>query len=121
MPGNRSEEPSFGRNLEPSALGHSPRSLTSASSVWSPLPARTTCPLCGQRRLHVYEDTPCGGAWFCCPDWGRSGALVELAAVWGMGLPATLAQLARLGAPLPAEALDPQRDAGGLVEWALEV
>src|SRR3954447_7107150 len=74
------------------------------------LPARTSCPLCGQRRLHAYEDAPCGGAWFCCPDCGRCGDLIELAAaVWGMGLPAALAQLARLGAPLPAEALDPQR------------
>src|SRR5437763_455048 len=39
------------------------------------LPARTSCPLCGRRRLHVYEDTPCGGAWFCCPDCGRCGDL----------------------------------------------
>jgi hypothetical protein len=36
--------------------------------------------------------------------------LIELAAaVWGMGLPAALTQLARRGAPLPAETLDPQR------------
>ena len=74
------------------------------------LPARTACPLCHHRRLQVYEDGLCGGAWFACPDCGRSGDLIELAAAaWGMGLPATLTQLARRGAPLPAEALDPQR------------
>src|SRR5204862_7801277 len=74
------------------------------------LPARTPCPLCGRRRVHAYDDTACGGAWFCCPDCGRCGDLVELAAaVWGMGLPAAADRLARLGAPLPAEALDPER------------
>ena len=44
------------------------------------LPARTACPLCHHRRLQVYEDGLCGGAWFACPDCGRSGDLIELAA-----------------------------------------
>ena len=36
-----------------------------------------------------------GGAWFHCPDCGRAGDLIELAAaVWGMGLAAALDKLA---------------------------
>jgi hypothetical protein len=70
------------------------------------LPARTTCPLCGARRLTVYAD-PGGGPWFHCPDCRRAGDLIELtAAFWGVGLPAAVALLARQGAPLPAAVLD---------------
>src|SRR4051794_41985712 len=67
------------------------------------LPARTACPLCHHRRLQVYDDSLCGGAWFACPDWGRGGDLIGRAApAWGLGLPPPLARLARLGGPLPA-------------------
>src|SRR3954463_9663553 len=62
------------------------------------LPARLDCPLCGLRRLHVYPDVLCGGAWFACSDCGRCGDLIELAAaLWGMDLYATLQHLAHLG------------------------
>src|SRR3954454_15810623 len=76
------------------------------------LPVRLGCPLCGRGRLHVHPDGLCGGAWFSCRDCGRCGDLIErAAALWGMGLPATVDQLTRRGASWPAEALDPRRAA----------
>jgi hypothetical protein len=74
------------------------------------LPARTHCPLCPNGQLTVYADPREGGAWFACRDCARSGDLIELtAACWGMSLPATLELLVRKGAPLPPEAVTPQR------------
>src|SRR5262245_25360005 len=82
------------------------------------LPARNPCPLCRAGRMTVYADGRDGGCWFACRDCGRAGDLIELAAaVWGMGLPAAIAQLVSLGAGQPDGAATPDAVNGYLRDY----
>ncbi len=61
-------------------------------------PCRTTCPGCGGIRLTIHQDSIEGGHWHHCPDCGRSGDMIELAAlVWEVHLDTALARLAGHG------------------------
>lgn len=68
------------------------------------LPAVTSCPLCNQQRLVIYDDNVFGGQWFYCQDCRKSGDLIQLAGkVWNLSLAAVIAKLARNDFNIPVE------------------
>lgn len=71
------------------------------------LPTSTACPLCLAGEMSVFDDPVEGGQWFHCPDCGRQGDMIELAAkVWSLSLPATIHKLVRNSYHLPHEPQD---------------
>lgn len=78
-------------------LGHPPAGRA--------LPTGTSCPLCDEDRLHVYEDTTSAGAWHYCAACGSTGDMLDLAAaVWKMDTLGAIRRLKEHG--LIAEGID---------------
>jgi hypothetical protein len=71
------------------------------------LPAQTTCPLCGEAKLHIFQDNITTGQWYACSNCGSRGDMIELAsAVWGLSAGATLQKLVKLGVELDNDCLN---------------
>lgn len=70
------------------------------------LPAGVICPFCRSPQAKIIQDQAVGGQWYACPGCQWAGDLVEFAAaVWKIGVPATVARLAQLGVPWHDEQL----------------
>jgi len=71
-----------------------------------PFPMIVRCPLCNNRRLHIYDDTKFGGNWHYCPNCKSAGDLVELAAsVWKCSVYDTIMRMADNGVAFPPQLL----------------
>jgi hypothetical protein len=72
-------------------------------------PFTVKCPLCGERRLAVHQDSIFGGAWHYCFCCQTSGDLLELAAkAWGCDLFGAVIRFSQEGVDFPEGATTPE-------------